>query len=258
MRQDDDGAKLEPGPALIGTAGWTIPRDCAPAFDSEGSHLERYARVLDAVEINSTFHRPHRTSTYARWASSVPPGFRFCLKAPKTITHAARLVDCEPLFDAFLAESAPLGGKLDCLLFQLPPSFAFEEALALRFFGYVRARFERSIVCEPRHASWFDADADAPLSELRIARVAADPAKVAAASTPRGWRGLAYFRWHGAPRMYYSSYPEERLAALAAAVAEESGAGRTVWCMFDNTVTGAAMTNALSLRGRLAGGHGEC
>src|SRR5688572_30936404 len=145
LRQGDGRAQPRRGSILIGTAGWTIPRECAPAFDSEGSHLERYARVLDAVEINSTFHRPHRTSTYARWASSVPPGFRFCLKAPKTITHTARLVDCEPLFEAFLAESAPLGGKLDCLLFQLPPSFAFDEALARRFFVFVRERFERSI-----------------------------------------------------------------------------------------------------------------
>ena len=214
--------------------------------------------MLGAVEINSTFHRPHRASTYARWSASVPEDFRFGLKAPKTITHTARLVDAEPLFDAFLGESAPLGDKLDCLLFQLPPSFAFDEALARRFFGFVRERFDRSVACEPRHPSWFESDADALLSELRIARVAADPAKVPAAAYPGGWRGLAYFRWHGAPRMYYSSYPEDRLADLARAASEESAAGRTVWCMFDNTVTGAAMANALWLRERLAAGHGEC
>ena len=248
----------EPRDLIIGTAGWTIPRDCAHAFDSEGVHLERYARVLRAVEINSTFHRPHRTSTYARWHASVPEGFRFCLKAPKTITHTARLADCEPLFDAFLGETEPLGDKLDCLLFQLPPSFAFDESLARRFFGFVRQRFERSVVCEPRHASWFEADADALLRDLKVARVAADPAKVPAAASAGGWRGLAYFRWHGAPRVYYSSYPEERLAELGQAIAREGAGGKTVWCMFDNTVTGAAMANALWLRKRLATGHDEC
>jgi uncharacterized protein YecE (DUF72 family) len=245
------------GTLLIGTAGWTLPRESVHAFPAEGTHLERYSHVLRAVEINSTFHRPHRASTYTRWAASVPDDFRFCLKAPKTITHKARLVDCDPLLDAFLAEASPLGEKLDCLLFQLPPSFAFEEASARRFFELLRTRYYRSVACEPRHPSWFEKEVDAMLSELRVARVAADPAKVPEAANPGGWSGLRYFRWHGAPRMYYSSYPEERLAALVAAIEVDRAAGRIVWCMFDNTVAGAAMANALHLRA-LVGGHGAC
>jgi uncharacterized protein YecE (DUF72 family) len=232
----------------VGTAGWTLPRESAGAFPEGSSHLERYSRVLRAVEINSTFHRPHRASTYARWAQSVPDGFRFCLKVPKTITHTARLRDCEPLFDAFLAEASPLGTKLDCLLFQLPPSFAFDEALAHAFFGFVRDRYSRGIACEPRHASWFEPEADRLLTDLRIARVAADPAKVPGAAHPGGWNGLRYFRWHGSPRMYYSSYPDESLSTLAQAVRTEQAPASVVWCMFDNTVTGAAMANALTLR----------
>jgi uncharacterized protein YecE (DUF72 family) len=240
--------KKASGTVLIGTAGWTLPRESAGAFPEGSSHLERYSRVLRAVEINSTFHRPHRASTYARWAQSVPDDFRFCLKVPKTITHTARLRECEPLFDAFLAEASPLGTKLDCLLFQLPPSFALDEALAHAFFSFVRDRYPRSIACEPRHASWFEPEADRLLADLRIARVAADPAKVPAAAHPGGWNGLRYFRWHGSPRMYYSSYPDESLEALSQAIASEQAAGTVVWCMFDNTVTGAAMANALTLR----------
>ena len=232
------------GEILVGTAGWTLPRESAHAFPGEGTHLERYSRVLRAVEINSTFHRPHRASTYARWVSSVPEDFRFCLKAPKTITHGARLADAEALLDAFLDETAPLGGKLECLLFQLPPSFAFETR-ARRFFEQLRDRFDRSVVCEPRHASWFENDADAMLTEYRVGRVAADPARIPAAAQPGGWASVRYFRWHGSPRMYYSSYPPERLAALASALRAEREAGHAVWCMFDNTVTGAAMANAL-------------
>ena len=243
------------GELLIGTAGWTLPRESAHAFEGEGTHLQRYSRVLRAAEINSTFHRPHRTSTYTRWATSVPGDFRFCLKAPKTITHKAKLVDCEPLLDAFLEESAPLGDKLDCLLFQLPPSFAYDEALARRFFAAVRERFARSVACEPRHASWFDADR--MLVEYRVARVAADPAKVPAAAAPGGWPDLRYYRWHGSPRMYYSSYPAERLQELAAALEADKAAGGVVWCMFDNTVTGAAMANALEVRA-LTAGHDAC
>ncbi len=86
----------------IGTAGWTIPKECADAFPLEGSGLERYAAVFSAAEINSSFHRPHRASTWENWRDSVPGNFRFSVKLPKTITHERRLVDCEELLKAFL------------------------------------------------------------------------------------------------------------------------------------------------------------
>ncbi|MFP5285145.1 MAG: DUF72 domain-containing protein, partial [Thermoanaerobaculia bacterium] len=70
---------------LIGCAGWSLPRSERDHFPGTGSLLERYASRFPAVEINSSFHRPHRTSTYARWSASVPAGFRFSVKVPKTI-----------------------------------------------------------------------------------------------------------------------------------------------------------------------------
>ena len=69
-----------------------------------GSHLERYGAILDAVEINSSFYRPHRTATYERWAASVPEDFRFAVKVPKAITHERRLKDVGDLLDRFLSE----------------------------------------------------------------------------------------------------------------------------------------------------------
>ena len=76
-----------PNPIRIGTAGWSIPKEHAGAFPVEGSHLERYGAVLDAVEINSSFYRPHRRATYERWAGAVPEHFRFAVKVPRAITH---------------------------------------------------------------------------------------------------------------------------------------------------------------------------
>jgi len=113
-------------PPLIGTAGWSLPRDAQDRFPGDGSHLERYARVFPCVEINSTFHRPHRASTFARWAESVPAGFRFSLKIPKTITHEARLAGTRSLVEGFLADLEPLGAAADCLLVQLPPKLELE------------------------------------------------------------------------------------------------------------------------------------
>jgi uncharacterized protein YecE (DUF72 family) len=73
-----------------GCAGWALPPGVDPRFAGARSHLERYSRVFPVTEINSSFHRPHRDSTYARWADATPEGFRFSVKIPKTITHGAR------------------------------------------------------------------------------------------------------------------------------------------------------------------------
>lgn len=158
--------------ARIGTAGWTIPKAEAAAFPVTGSHLERYAAVFNAVEINSAFYRPHRTTTYERWASSVPEGFRFSVKAPKTITHERRLTDAGELLDSFLAQVSGLGSKLGPLLVQLPPSLSFQPHIAEGFLRELRNRVESPVVCEPRHASCFTPSVEALLDELRIARVA--------------------------------------------------------------------------------------
>ena len=75
----------------VGCAGWAIPRQHAGLFGPGDSVLARYATLFDCVEINSSFHRPHRRGTCERWAASVPSGFRFSVKFPRSITHGARL-----------------------------------------------------------------------------------------------------------------------------------------------------------------------
>lgn len=231
----------------IGTAGWSIPGDQAGQFPAQGSALERYAACLGAAEINSSFHRPHRRSTYERWAASVPDGFRFAVKLPKTITHERRLHDCAEPLARFAEEVGGLGDRRGPLLVQLPPSLVFEAGVASGFFAQLAALLAGPIACEPRHASWFAADADALLVGHRVARVAADPARVPAAATPGGWRGLVYARWHGSPAIYRSSYDD---AAIDGHAALARSAGES-WTIYDNTASGAALGNALSLSARL-------
>jgi uncharacterized protein YecE (DUF72 family) len=241
----------------IGTAGWTVPRQVAERFPTEGSGLERYAARFPVAEINSSFHRPHRLSTWRRWAESVPEGFSFSVKLPKTISHQRRLAGCGDEVARFLDEAGELGSKLAILLLQLPPSFAFDAALAEDFLADLAARSSAAIACEPRHPSWFEADADALLARLRVARVAADPARVPAAAVPGGWDGLAYWRLHGSPVLYRSSYDAERLEGWGEAIAAVEGRGAEAWCIFDNTASSAAMGNALDLQARLARGVGK-
>ncbi len=202
-------------PILIGCAGWSIAKPHQELFPEGASHLNRFAQRLPAVEINSSFYRPHKPATYARWAAETPDDFVFAVKVPKQITHVHRLVDSDAALDRFLEETASLGTKRGPLLVQLPPSFRFDARIVADFFSGLRRRHDGRVACEPRHRTWFVPEADAMLAGFQVARVAADPAVVAEAAEPGGWRGLIYVRWHGSPRMYYSAYSPERLSALA-------------------------------------------
>jgi uncharacterized protein YecE (DUF72 family) len=238
---------------FIGCAGWTIPKRHASFFPSSGSQLERYAQCFTAVEINSSFYRPHRRATYERWAAGVPGGFAFAVKAPNEITHRLRLAGASAPLGAFLAQATGLGDKLGPVLLQLPPSLAFDPQRARSFFAALRVRFDGSVVCEPRHPDWFTAQADDLLMEFRISRVAADPPVVGTVTRPGGWNGLLYFRLHGSPRVYYSEYGSDQLERLAHQLVPMGNPRPHAWCIFDNTACGAATANALALQARLRG-----
>ena len=235
---------------FVGTAGWSIPRDAVVHFDREGTHLQRYARVLNGTEINSSFYKPHAAKTYARWSASTPDDFRFSVKVPREITHDRRLVDVVPALDRFLDETAGLGEKRGPLLAQFPPSFAFDADLVERFLDDLRDRFDGLVACEPRHPSWMTATVDGLLRRRRVARVAADPPRTGEDDRPGGWPGLVYYRWHGSPRVYWSRYDHAQVDALAAALYMVPDDAET-WCVFDNTAAGAGCENALELRARL-------
>ena len=244
---------------FIGCAGWSLPRDAQDAFGPGSSHLERYATRFGASEINSSFHRPHSRATYERWAGSVPAGFLFCAKLPKQVTHVQRLAASDTLLDEFMSQATALGDKLACLLVQLPPSLAFDPVVAPAFFASLRQRWAGRVACEPRHASWFEPDADALLASHQVARVLADPVRHAPGAAPGGWPGLAYLRLHGTPRVYYSPYEPHVIEALARRIRTAVDAGTEVWCIFDNTASGAAAHNALALSRALqaAGSAGD-
>lgn len=242
----------------IGTAGWSITRAAAAAFPASGTHLHRYAQILNGAEINSSFYRSHRPQTYAHWAASTPAAFRFAVKLPRTVTHEARLHDVRAPLTAFLTEVSALADKLGVLLVQLPPSLTFDAGIAGDFFALLRERYEGAVACEPRHSTWFTSTADEVLVQYRIGRVAADPVKIAAAAVPGGWMGEAgdgagatvYYRLHGSPRMYWSVYEDARIQQWAAAM-RALPASCDAWCIFDNTAAGGALGNALELKSYL-------
>jgi uncharacterized protein YecE (DUF72 family) len=90
------------------------------------------------------------------------------------------------------------------------------------------------------------------LVHYRIAQAAVDPSRISTDSTPRGWPGLKYWRLHGSPRIYYSPYDLQRLERLAGEMQAATADGASTWCIFDNTASGAALGNALTLAHNLA------
>jgi uncharacterized protein YecE (DUF72 family) len=239
----------------VGTAGWTIPRDVADRFAGPGSALVRYATRLGAAEINSTFWRRHKAETFARWRSSVPRWFRFAVKLPRAITHEAELVGARPLLVEFFDDVSGLGDRLGPILIQLPPSLAFQSRRVASFLRTLRGIHDGPVVCEPRHPTWFAPGADALLAAHQVARVAADPPRVPGADRPGGAASMAYFRLHGSPVIYRSPYTDARLGPLAEQIGALA-AHTPVWCIFDNTASGAAATDALTLTSLLPGSIG--
>jgi uncharacterized protein YecE (DUF72 family) len=85
-----------------------------------------------------------------------------------------------------------------------------------------------------------------------VAQVAADPACVPVAGEPDGWPGLVYYRLHGRPRVYWSAYSQEFLDALTVSLRDRDG---EVWCIFDNTASGAALEDAWQLQRQTRSGR---
>ena len=226
----------------VGCATWAIAAEHDHRLPPGRFRLERYAKRLPATEVNSTFHRAHKLATWQRWAELTGPSFRFAVKLPREVTHDLRLRDARAAVAKFVDEIAALGPKLGPVLVQTPPSLEFDADAVASFLGLLGTH---RVVWEPRHESWFSYDADAFLVEREVARVAADPAKVARAADPGGWPGLRYWRLHGSPRTYHSAYSAEFLASLAERLRAETV---ETWCIFDNTASGAALGNALDLR----------
>jgi uncharacterized protein YecE (DUF72 family) len=239
------------GMIRIGTAGWNLPKRDQGEFPADGSHLARYAQRFPIVEIDTSFYRHHRHETYQRWAESTPATFSFAVKLPRILTHGGSLSHGDGSeTDRFVQEVSGLGAKLGVLLTQLPPKLVFDATAVRVFFGMLAERVAPAVMlaCEARHETWGSPEADQLLGQLQVARVAVDPTRWNGDMTPGGNQRVAYFRWHGAPRIYYSNYEAGSLARFSAAARSAAERGSDVWCVFDNTASGCATGNALEFQ----------
>lgn len=177
----------------VGTSGYDYPEwkgsfypDSLPA----PKMLAYYAEHFPTVEINYTYYRTPNTKTLAGWSESTPEAFKLTLKAPKRITHEARLRDCGDHVRRFCEVAATLGPKLGVLLFQLPPYFRKDAALFDAFLADLPANTRATF--EFRHASWIDDEILARLRSRNLALCISDSERLKTPITITA--DYAYFR----------------------------------------------------------------
>jgi uncharacterized protein YecE (DUF72 family) len=164
---------------LVGTSGYNYPEwkgSFYPADLAAAKMLPYYAARFSTVEINYTFYRMPSEKILAGWVAQVPSTFRFTLKAPRRITHDAKLVGCEDLTAGFCQVAGTLGDQLAALLFQLPPTLKKDLPRLDAFLASLPPRAPAAF--EFRHASWFDDEVYARLRAHGKALCVADSEKL--------------------------------------------------------------------------------
>jgi uncharacterized protein YecE (DUF72 family) len=163
----------------VGTSGYNYPEwkgSFYPADLAAAKMLPYYAARFPTVEINYTFYRMPSEKLLAGWTAQAPKAFRFTLKAPRRITHDAKLVNCQDLTDTFCRVAGTLGDRLGALLFQLPPALKKDLARLEAFLDALPPKAPAAF--EFRHPSWFDAEVFARLSQRGKALCVADSEKL--------------------------------------------------------------------------------
>lgn len=229
---------------FIGTSGWNYDHWRGPFYPeglAKARWLQHYARTFATVEVNATFYRSMRAATFEKWRSSTPDGFIWSVKASRFITHIKRLRDIQEPLGRFMESLMPLGDKLGPILFQLPPSLAFDAGLVRALSGMLPPG--RRYTIEARHESWTSQEAFTCLKEGTIAWCISDtagryPYREAVTSE------FIYIRLHGSKRLYASCYTDDELKAWAEKIRSW---GRDVYIYFDNDSMGYAPINAIRL-----------
>ncbi len=229
----------------IGTSGWIYKHWKGlfyPGDLAQKSWLEFYARHFDTVEINATFYRLPKPSTFESWYNRTPEGFLWAVKASKFITHTKRLKGCEEPIQRFYNSVEPLREKLGPLLFQLPPSLTFDESLFKEFCSLLKTSFTHAL--EVRHKSWIQERAFQIMSDYNIAFCISDTAgrypfhEIITAD-------FIYIRLHGSQKLYASLYTKDEIKQWAEKIIKWD---KPTFVYFDNDFEGYAIQNARELK----------
>ena len=189
--------------------------------------LTYYAQQLGTVEVNTTFYRTQPEGVITRWVSSVPPAFRFAVKAHRRISHDRRMRNLEEAIRVLTEEADAFADRLGPVLFQLPPTAPFDEGRIERIVTLLPARWR--VAFQFRHRSWHTPEVAALLERLGAALVHGDGEEEPG---PLGRGAFIYLR------LRRETYSPQRRAAWARRIAGYLEGGRDVYAYFKHEALG--------------------
>jgi uncharacterized protein YecE (DUF72 family) len=243
---------------FLGTCGWSYKEWEGNFYEKRSgqSKLRAYSRIFKTAEIDSTFYRNPSKGTVMGWLKYSPVDFVFTAKLPKTITHDKALglrKDVKADLKEFLDLMMPLqqGGKLGCLLIQLPPKYTYNPSNLEEFFGALDSRFCYAV--EFRNPTWLlpETRTFELLRQYGVAYTNVDepllPPEMHLTAD------FAYFRWHGHGEQIWFDYrySKEELEPWVPKVKEAATKVKKVYGYFNNHYHGYAPENCLQLIERL-------
>lgn len=235
------------GKAYIGTSGWNYKswRDSFYGDTPQKQWLRFCAERFTSIEVNGTFYRLQKKSTFKKWRDQTPDGFSFAIKGHRYVTHNKKLLGAEQPVIRCRESASPLGKRLAAVVWQLPAFLKKDIERLEKFVKILRGWKSTQHAIEFRHKSWFDDDVAESLKRYRVAVCMSD-----APDWPM-WdqvtTDLVYIRLHGHTRKYASSYSKPALKKWATRIRRWLKENCDVHVYFDNDAEGAAPRNALTL-----------
>lgn len=240
----------------IGTSGWTYSdwkHSFYPPTIPTSRWFQYYAQQFETVEINATFYRKFPLSTFLKWRTQAPPGFRYVLKAPRIITHRKYLVEVEKDIEEFMKLASLLEDTLGLILLQLAPSTPYDPPLLER--ALIAFPDPSRVAVEVRHPRWITEETKQMLANLGSVFCDSDSPK----QRPLGWvtTHTAYLRLHGRSKWYAHRYTHEELLEILSWIRGSMRAGaREIYVFFNNDFQAFAPSNALELKGMIGEAFG--
>lgn len=233
------------GKYFIGTSGWQYwhwKKVFYPENLSSKNFFDYYIKYFDTTEINASFYRDIRETTFLKWYQNSPKNFIYSVKLNRVVTHFKRLKVDRKTLDNYINKISLLKEKLGVILIQLPPGLKFDVVLLEDFIGMLDKNFRYAI--EVRNQSFICNSFFEILSKNNIAFCIADSAgrypyhEVITAD-------FVYIRLHGHERLYASSYSDKELVNYARKIKNWN---KKTFVYFDNDFSGFAVLNALTLK----------
>lgn len=215
----------------VGTSGYNYPEWKGSFYPQKlpaAQMLPYYAQRLSTVEINYTYYRTPNQKILDGWSRVTPERFKLTLKAPKRITHDARLRDCADHVRYFIDTAAKLGSKRGALLFQLPPSLKQDLGLLDAFLEAFPP--DTCAAFEFRHGSWLN---DAVYTRLKAKNLA-----LCVADSENFWTPPEITADYGYFRLRDEGYTPQDIERWAQIVRDQSAACKEVFVYFKHEEAG--------------------